>query len=72
MQKGTNIMRYQKYFCKLSANSLYMIKKQQFKINCIEDISIKSDTNKIKFYQILKRLLLGFSQFSGNNHKTKN
>ena len=47
-------MRYQKYYCNLSANSLSLIKNQQFKINCIEDISIKSDAKEIKYYQILK------------------
>ena len=65
-------MRNQKYYCKLSANSLSMIKSKQFKINCIEDISIKSDAKKIKFYQVLKTFLLGFFQFSGHNHKTTN
>ena len=61
MQKRTNIMRNQKYYCKLSANSLSMIKSKQFKINCIEDISIKSDAKKIKFYQVLKTFLLGLA-----------
>ena len=41
----------------LSGNSVTMIIKQKLRINSTEKISMKSDTKKIKFYQILKKLL---------------
>ena len=72
MQKGKNIIIYQKYYCKLSANSLGMITKKQIRVIYIEEIRIKSYAKKIKYYQILKRLLLGFAQFSGNDRKAIN
>ena len=39
----------------LSANSLVMITKQQIRINYIEEISIKSEAKKVKYYQISKK-----------------
>ena len=65
-------MRYQKNFRKLSANSLAIITKQEIKISCIEQISIKSGTKKIKYYQISKKILQAFNRFSGHDHKTAN
>ena len=50
-------MRYQKYYCNLSAYSLSLIKNQQFKINCIEDISIKSDAKEIKLELLIEKKL---------------
>ena len=47
MQRRQNIIRYQKSFLKLSANSLPMSTNQQIRINYTEEISIKSDA-KIK------------------------
>ena len=67
--KRKNIIRYQKPYCKLSAISLGMITKKQIRVIYIEEISIKSDAKKIKYYHILKRLLLGFGQFSGHDRK---
>ena len=37
---------------KLLANSLAMIKTQQIRINYIDEISIKCERKKIKYYQI--------------------
>ena len=48
-------MRYQKNYGKLSANSPTMITKQQIRINYQEEISIKSDAKKIKYYQFSKK-----------------
>ena len=41
MQKRSNIIRYQKRFCKILANSRAMITKQQITINYTEESSIK-------------------------------
>ena len=49
-----------------------MIAKQQIRINYVEEISLKCDAKKIKYYERLKTPLLGFGQFSGRNHKTTN
>ena len=49
-----NIIKYQKNYSKRSANSLIIITKQQITISYIEEISIKSDAKKIKYYQISK------------------
>ena len=43
MKIRLNIIRYQKNYCKLLANSFLMSTKQQITINYIEEISIKSD-----------------------------
>ena len=44
-QRISNIIRYQKNYCKLLAYFLAMITKQQVSINYIEDISIKIHAN---------------------------
>ena len=41
-----------KNYLKLLDNSLVMITKQQRRINYIEEIIIKSDAKKMKYYQI--------------------
>ena len=46
--------------CKLSANSLAMIKKHEIRINYIVECSIKSDAKKMKYYHISKKLLEAF------------
>ena len=72
MPKREIIIRYQKNYCKLSANSLAMITKQQIRINYIEEISVKSDAKKKKYYHISKKLLQAFGQFSCHDHKKLN
>ena len=49
-----------------------MITKQQIRINYMEEISLKSDAKKIKYYHISRTLLEAFGQFSGHVHKTEN
>ena len=39
-------------YCKLSGNFLVMITKQQIRNNYIEEIIMKSDAKKIKYYQM--------------------
>ena len=46
--------------------------KQPIRINYIARISIKSDAKKRNYYQISKKLLQAFSQFSGHDNKTTN
>ena len=72
MQKRWNIYRYQKNSCKLSANSLALTRKQQILINYIEEIIIKFDGKKMKYYQIWKKLLQVFGEFSGLHQKLTN
>ena len=50
-------MRYQKYYCKFSANSLTMIRKKQIRISDLKEISIKSYLKKIKYCQFSKKKL---------------
>ena len=66
----SNIIRYQKNYCKLSDNSLPMITKQQIPINYIKEISLKNDANYMKYYQMPKKLFYAFGQFSCHDHKT--
>ena len=47
---------------------IFVRKQQQLSINYIEEISIKRDGKKVKDYQILKKFLKNFSQFSDHNH----
>ena len=70
--KTQNFIRYQKSYCKVSANSLAINTKQQITIKYIAEISIKSDAKKIKYYQISKKSLEAFGQFSPNDHKPIN
>ena len=53
-KKKKYILRYQKKYGKLSANSLAIIIKQEIRISYIEKISVKSDAKKIKYYDISK------------------
>ena len=53
-------------------NSLAIIAKQKIRINYIEKLSIKTDAEKIKHYQISKNLLEDFGQFFWHHHKTTN
>ena len=66
------MIRHQKNYCKLVSNSLAMITTQQIRIHYIEETTIKSDEKKIKYYQISKKLLEAFGQFSGRDHKRAN
>ena len=43
-----------KNYCKLLGNFLVMITKQQIRTNYIEEIIMKSDAKKMKYYQISK------------------
>ena len=45
-------MSYQKNYGELSANFLAIIIKQKIRINCIEEINIKSDEKNIKYYHM--------------------
>ena len=72
MEKICNIIICFKNFCKPLANSLAMITTQQIRIHDIEETTIKSDEKKIKYYQISKKLLEAFGQFSGRDHKRAN
>ena len=49
-----------------------MITKQQIRINYMEEISLKSDAKKIKYYHISRKLLQPFGQFSCHDHKMTN
>ena len=60
MQKGKNIIIYQKYYCKLSANSLGMITKKQIRVIYIEEISIKSDAKNEKILSHIKKTIARF------------
>ena len=54
MQKRSNIIRYQKLFCKILANSRAMITKQQITINYTEESSIKRYKKKKKLSDMKK------------------
>ena len=69
MPKRENIIRHQKNYCKLPANSLAMITKQQIRIIDIEEISLKSDEKNI-YHHLSKKLLQALAQFSSHDHKT--
>ena len=49
-----------------------MITKLQIKINYIEEISTKFDAKEIKYDEISKKLIEGFGQFFGYEHKKRN
>ena len=66
------MIKHQKNCWTLSANSLVMITKQQIRINYIEEISIKSEGKKVKYYQMSKKLYKAFGQLSGHYQKTTN
>ena len=57
MQKTQNIIRYQKTYWNLTANSLAMITTQENILNFKVKMSIKSDVKKLKYYQLSKKLL---------------
>ena len=57
MQKRQNIIRYQKTYWNLTANSLAMITTQENILNFKVKMSIKSDVKKLKYYQLSKKLL---------------
>ena len=66
MTKTQNIIRYQNSYCKLSANSLDIITKQQIRINNRAEISIKSDAKLRKYYQISTKLMSAFNSLAMN------
>ena len=51
----------EKSYCKLSANSLAIITKQESRISYITEISIKSVAKKTNYYQISIKLLEAFA-----------
>ena len=57
MQNPKNIIRYQKTYWSLTANSLAMITTQQNILNYKVKMSIKNDAKMGKYYQLSKKLL---------------
>ena len=49
-----------------------MITKKKLESVIQKNLASKVMQKKIKFYQILKKLLEAFGQFSGHDHKTRN
>ena len=57
MQKRSKISRYQKSYCKVSANSLTMIITKKLESIISNEISLKGDAKIRKYYQISKKYL---------------
>ena len=55
MQNPKNIIRYQKTYWNLTANSLAMITTQQNILNYKVKMSIKSHAKMVKYYQLYKQ-----------------